>query len=102
MVQNAIEASESGSKIRVVIASNENELGICVEDNGDGIEPENRHKIFDAFFTTRFERNASGLGLTICRRILSNADGRIELEQSHKPTRFLVSLKCEQAEQSHA
>ena len=28
-----------------------------------------RQKVFDAFFTTRFERNASGLGLTIARRI---------------------------------
>ena len=43
-------------------------VSIQVEDDG-GIPSDAKEKVFDAFFTTRFERNASGLGLTIARRI---------------------------------
>ena len=102
LVLNAIEASEQGAKIRVTIALNEVGLTIAVEDDGHGLDTETAEKIFDAFFTTRLERNASGLGLTIVRRIVSNAGGKVELVKRQNPTQFLVHLRCASIEDSRA
>ncbi|QFT81877.1 Phytochrome-like protein cph1 [Roseovarius sp. THAF27] len=69
---------------------------IEVRDNGIGIAPEYRDRIFDLF--SRLHRHdeiqGSGLGLTMCRRIVNRLDGEIEvLENSSGGSVFLVSLK---------
>ncbi|MBY5990375.1 sensor histidine kinase [Roseovarius atlanticus] len=71
-------------------------VGIEVRDNGIGIAPEYRDRIFDLF--SRLHRHdeiqGSGLGLTMCRRIVNRLDGEIEvLENSSGGSVFLVSLK---------
>ena len=60
MIQNAIEASDENGKVRVVVSSRDNAVSIQVEDDGQGIPSDLKEKVFDAFFTTRLERNASG------------------------------------------
>jgi signal transduction histidine kinase len=58
-------------------------------DSGDGVPEENRHRIFDAFFTTRTapsggasdleHANGTGLGLWIVRQIVDTAGGEVSL-----------------------
>ena len=50
-------------------------LEICVRDNGPGIAPEQRPRVFDAFHTTK--TTGTGLGLAICRRIMEAHGGQI-------------------------
>jgi nitrogen fixation/metabolism regulation signal transduction histidine kinase len=70
LVRNSMEAfrEESGGRITV---SARMEMGgravIAVADNGHGIPPEQREKIFVPFFTTK--RQGSGIGLTLVRQI---------------------------------
>ena len=70
----------------------------CVEDNGIGINPEYRGKIFEIF--NRFEPRASegqGLGLTIAKRIVGMHNGRIWVESElGKGSRFYVALPATQ------
>ena len=54
-----------------------NNIVITISDNGAGIPPEIVDKIFDPFFTTK--EKGSGLGLSICYRIMKNHNGIIKI-----------------------
>jgi len=68
---------------------------VCAEvaDTGAGIPAENLGRIFDPFFTTKAVGAGSGLGLTICRNIVSELGGDISVEsQVGTGTRVVVRL----------
>jgi signal transduction histidine kinase len=58
-------------------------LKIRVADNGAGISPGNRARVFDAFFTTRRAEGGAGMGLHIVRSMLRAHGGDIRLAPSH-------------------
>ncbi len=71
---------------------------IHVRDNGRGIRRENLQKVFDPFFSTKYdesrqERKGIGLGLAICKDIVAEHGGLIEVEsiEGHGTT-FTVTL----------
>ena len=73
------------------IANQGQDLIIRVEDNGLGIEPDDRKKIFTPFFTTRKE--GSGLGLMIANLALEAHGGQISVEPlSPFGTAFVIRL----------
>ena len=67
---------------------------LTVEDSGPGVPPAVRSRIFDPFFTTKSPDEGSGLGLSICQRVVAEVGGRIWLEDSEKlgGARFVVEL----------
>ncbi|MBN2345979.1 MAG: GHKL domain-containing protein [Candidatus Aminicenantes bacterium] len=71
LLLNAIEALGASREPRIRLHSHMNERGrvvIQVEDNGPGISPEAREKIFIPFFTTKEE--GSGIGLSFSRQVM--------------------------------
>lgn len=58
------------------------QLWIEIEDNGEGIAPENLQRIFDPFFTTRPIGAGTGLGLSSAWGIVSRHGGRIEVRSA--------------------
>ena len=66
-------------------------LRIAVHDNGPGIGPEQRRKVFDPFYTTKAK--GTGLGMAIAKRIVEAHGGQIALGDSDGPgTVFLITL----------
>jgi signal transduction histidine kinase len=66
-----------------------------IQDNGIGVPPEDRKKIFNIFQRTSSTEFAegSGVGLTICKRIVENLGGRIWVESPHRGgSRFCFTL----------
>ncbi len=67
---------------------------LTVEDSGPGVPTQVRSRIFDPFFTTKSPDEGSGLGLSICQRVVAEVGGRIWLEESSTlgGARFVVEL----------
>lgn len=67
---------------------------IAVSDDGLGIHPDHLPKVFDPFFTTRFGKGGSGLGLNIVYKLATTTlGGRIRVEsQLGQGTRFVLEI----------
>jgi len=66
---------------------------IEVEDDGPGVPPDLRDRIFDPFVTTKDVGAGTGLGLAVCRGIVEGVSGRIYVDPSYeKGARFVVEL----------
>ncbi len=67
-----------------------------ISDNGPGIPPELRSRIWDPFFTTKPEGEGTGLGLPMVHGIVTSYDGTIELDtEMGTGTRFVISLPAD-------
>ncbi|HAF07435.1 MAG: NtrC family signal transduction histidine kinase [candidate division TA06 bacterium 32_111] len=78
IVLNAIEASTEGKKVEIKVDSFEGKILIEIVDHGEGMEYEEKEKIFDLFYTTK--ENGSGIGLATAKRIIEDHKGKIEVE----------------------
>ena len=88
LVVNALEVSPPGGTIRVRLAREGDASGrveLRVEDQGPGIAPELREKIFLPFFTTR--SGGTGLGLAIVARRAEEIGGSVECLSPPAPSR---------------
>jgi two-component system, NtrC family, sensor kinase len=54
-------------------------IGVDFTDNGSGIAPEMRTKIFEPFVTTKPFGQGTGLGLAVCYGIVSDHGGKVEV-----------------------
>jgi two-component system nitrogen regulation sensor histidine kinase NtrY len=95
LVDNAVEAMERRGSIVVetqLDASN-SIVRVIVADNGPGIPPAERDKLFLPYYSTK--GRGSGLGLAIVRRIIAEHGGSIEVGDNHpRGTRFTIELPC--------
>ncbi len=95
LISNAIEACRPKRKVvvRTFKSHSENsELVVLeVEDEGIGIKPEDKNKIFKEFFTTK--QDGTGLGLYVCKSIVEKYDAKIDFESIYKVgTKFKISF----------
>jgi signal transduction histidine kinase len=85
LVMNAVEAmSTTAEKLRVLAIASRLEaegVTITVEDSGTGIDAKSGEQIFEAFFTTK--STGMGMGLAICRSIITAHDGRLWASPGH-------------------
>lgn len=96
LVLNGVQAIGGDGRIRVGTAAQEGRVLLRVEDNGPGIAPENRSRIFDPFFSTKPVGEGTGLGLSICAGIIDDLGGSIEVAASREGgAALLVSLPAE-------
>jgi K+-sensing histidine kinase KdpD len=84
LVENAVKFSDDNTTILISAESNGQEVVVRVDDQGSGIAPEIREKIFERFFQGNGRktgrRKGTGLGLAICRGIIEAHGGRIWVE----------------------
>ena len=88
-------ASSSGDRKVVVRAKSKDAatVRIEVEDDGPGVPPDLRQRIFDPFVTTKDVGAGTGLGLAVCRGIVEGAGGRIFVDPEHTGgARFVIEL----------
>lgn len=96
VIDNAIqELSElSGPhRITVILEQDESFITIMIKDNGRGIAPEFRDRIFDPFYTTKFAGVGRGLGLSYSLNTFVKNGGNLELVSAEAGTVFKMSLR---------
>lgn len=68
-------------------------LKVSVSDTGAGIPPGDMAKLFQPFFTTRREQGGTGLGLFICRHIITEHGGELSVQSEYgRGATFHVTL----------
>lgn len=82
LLKNAKEACEGKTHPEIIVSTHystkQKIFQLEVTDNGYGILPEVQDKVFIPFFTTK--RNGSGIGLSLCRQIMSLHGGSISMK----------------------
>jgi two-component system sensor histidine kinase GlrK len=83
LVSNAIKFSPDGGTVRVVVQPDDSDVVLEVTDEGPGVAPEDRDKVFDWFFQgarpSGGRVKGSGLGLAIARELAEAHGGTIEV-----------------------
>ena len=83
ILNNAIEATDEYEKISVTISKNKPYWKIEIRDTGKGIPEDILENMFDVFFSSEKEYG-SGLGLSICQKIIQDHNGTIFAENHNE------------------
>lgn len=100
IILNAAQAMPGGGELHLgtTMELDGQEVRITIRDTGCGIPEENLKRIFDPFYTTK-PHGGTGLGLSVSFGIVSNHDGRIEVESRvGQGTTFHIFLPVDSSE----
>jgi signal transduction histidine kinase len=91
VLRNAVEAIGTGGQVAIEVRVEDGTALLAITDDGPGIEPSARERIFTPFFSTK--RDGRGLGLTLVREILAGHQFELALEDAggsggHRGARF--------------
>lgn len=92
LLRNAVQCTPAG-KVRLTWRQDEHGVLFCVDDDGPGVPPENRSRIFEPFHTTKPVGEGIGLGLPVVHTVAEQHGGKIEVDNSEMggaSFRFLV------------
>jgi two-component system nitrogen regulation sensor histidine kinase NtrY len=93
LLDNAIDAIEGEGQVEVTLAYDRDRQMVRIEvaDDGKGIPPEHKARLFEPYFSTK--KHGTGLGLAIVSDIISDHNGSIRVqEREPKGTFFIVEL----------
>ncbi len=94
LLLNAIDSSDKEpGEIHLSTQCIENGIQVSLADNGKGIPAEKLSRIFEPFYTTKAPGRGTGLGLSLCQRIVKQHGGTIQVEsQTGIGSRFTITL----------
>jgi len=95
LLANAIDALDKTESPRIVIKSWAEDSYACIgiADNGPGVPPAIRNRLFDPFFSTKDVGQGSGLGLSISQAIVAKRGGFIAYDADYRDGgRFVIKL----------
>jgi signal transduction histidine kinase len=84
VIANACKYSPAESPIAVRLVATGDDIGVCVEDYGEGMDEETQRRIFEHFYRaeTTVDVAGTGLGMSIVKEILDIHGGRVEIESA--------------------
>jgi signal transduction histidine kinase len=96
LLSNAFRWTPDGGRIELAMTAANGSVAVAVDDSGPGIAPEDRERVFNAFWS-RGGHAGTGLGLAIARELAEALGGRLELESERgRGSRFELVLPADE------
>ena len=93
MIDNAIRYTPEGGLVQVNVSQDEQHTILRVRDNGPGIPPELRARVFERFFRVVGNKSpGSGLGLAIVQQIAQLHHAQVKLSAPEKGSGLIVDI----------
>ncbi len=98
--RDAVKENAAGSRLITVTTAKENGFGtVTVFNNGSHIDEADREKLFDLYFTTKEEKEGTGIGLYLTKEIIEkHFGGRIWFENTEDGVQFIISIPLHKKE----
>ena len=97
LMTNALKYTEDYVRLSCRLLEDGNHFRIEVEDNGLGISPDEKEKIFGVFYQARDNKPGTGIGLNIVKNLVGAHHGMVEVESAvGKGSTFIVTLPLNQ------
>ena len=93
VIKNAMEAMESGGRLRIMAQCDDDNIYLKFSDTGSGIAESDLPRVFQAYFTTK--ASGHGLGMMIVNRIMREHGGQVGIE-SLEGTGTVITLQFPQ------
>jgi len=90
LISNSVQEMPDGGDLRIEASESGRHITISVSDTGCGIPVDKREKIFEPFYTLK--KTGTGLGLPLCKKIMTAHGGDIVVGDSAKGTVFTLIL----------
>ncbi|HWQ10327.1 MAG TPA: ATP-binding protein, partial [Holophaga sp.] len=90
LVDNAVSAVQDQGRIRLALAVEAQSIRMEVQDDGTGVPPEARDRLFEPYFSTK--KKGTGLGLAIVRRIAQDHGGEASYHPLAQGSLFCLEL----------
>jgi two-component system sensor histidine kinase TctE len=90
LLDNALRYTQEGGRVTVGVRETEGRVALTVEDNGPGIAPEVRERVFERFYRVAQDSEGTGLGLAIVREIARAFDADVDLSANPREASGLL------------
>ncbi|CVI68768.1 Signal-transduction histidine kinase senX3 [Clostridiales bacterium CHKCI001] len=97
ILDNAIKYSPQGSQIIVSLNVYKRFARIDIQDQGKGVPEEEQAKIFQMFYrgSNIKEEEGTGIGLYLCRKVIMDQNGYVEVKSDQNGSKFSIFLPCD-------
>jgi len=101
LLDNAVKYTPDGGKVAITAEDKDGEARVCVRDNGPGIEPRHRKRVFERFYRVDPGRSrnmgGTGLGLAIVKHLVEAMGGKVSVHGA-KPNGSVFAIDLPSAE----
>lgn len=84
--------AEPNGWVKLSLKEDLSSIFIIITDSGNGIDKKIQDKIFEPLFTTKDVGKGTGLGLSLCRKMIEEHNGTIEINNDSPNTEFIITI----------
>lgn len=95
LIRNAIKFTPPNTEVTVELLQQEQQVQICISDQGPGVAHADLAKLFTPFFRGQSKKDGVGLGLSIAKRAVESCGGKLTLQNSYAASGIVCGFQAE-------